>query len=407
MSIFNRRHSTGNIKYSIFSRQSSTVSLKYSILLALAWACGGAAPKPAATAAGTAFETLYRPAWASGFYIERRGDEKRLHVFNPWQGAENTELCYRLLPRATFADTMPANCIAVPVRRAVCLSTTHLAFIDYLGQTPTVVGLSGAGYVSSPTIRERVAGGLVHEVGYEEHLSYETIVSLQPDVLFAYGVNGEMKAVTDKLNGLGVRVVYLADYLEEHPLGKAEYMVAVAAFYQLEDTAAAAFGQIASAYEALAARGRAARERAPDARPRVIMNAPWRDAWYMPGEDSYMTKLMLDAGAQPLGVRRGRESRPVSLEAAYAYVLEADFWLHPNAMRSMSELKDTDRRFAAAPAVMNGKVYNNTRRATPAGGSDFWESGAVCPQVILQDLQHIFHPEWSPDYEPVYYEPLR
>jgi iron complex transport system substrate-binding protein len=262
--------------------------------------------------------------------------------------------------------------------------------------------VSGAGYVSNPQVGERVAGGLVHDVGYEELLSYETIVALQPDVVFAYGVNGEMKAVTDKLNDMGVRVVYLADYLEENALGKAEYLVAVAAFYQLEHEAADAFWQIAEAYEALAEQGRAAA-----VRPRVIMNAPWRDTWYMPGENNYMTKLLLDAGAQPIGIRRGRDSKPISLEAAYTYALQADYWLHPNALRSLQELKETDSRFARTPAILNRKVYNNTRRSTPYGGSDFWESGVVRPQVILQDLQHIFHPEWSPEYELVYYEPLR
>ncbi|MDR2361896.1 MAG: ABC transporter substrate-binding protein [Prevotellaceae bacterium] len=379
---------------------------KYLLILALLPALIGACDrikKPTIAESSAGFERLYQPAYASSFYIEQQGDEKWLHVFNPWQGAENTEMRYCLQLRETFADTLPVHYIPIPVRRAVCLSTTHIAFIDYLGQTSTIVGVSGAGYVSNPQVRERVASGLAHDVGYEDLLSYETIVALQPDVLFAYGVNGEMKAVTDKLNDMGVRVVYLADYLEENALGKAEYMVAVAAFYCLEHEAAGAFEQIAEAYETLAGQGRAAA-----VRPHVIMNAPWRDTWYMPGEDNYMTRLLLDAGAQPIGVRGGRDSKPVSLEAAYAYALQADYWLHPNALRSLQELREVDNRFVRVPAIINRKVYNNTRRSTPGGGSDFWESGVVHPQVILQDLQHLFHPEWSPaGYDPVYYEPLQ
>lgn len=375
--------------------------MKYYLLLAavaLLCACEGA-KKPAAGDAG--FTTLYRPLRASSFYLEKRGDEKRLHVFNPWQGAENTELLYSLLPRETFSDTLPMHCIPTPVRRAVCLSTTHIAFIDCIGQAATIVGASTTDYVSAPQVRERIAAGLVRDVGYETLLSYEAVASLQPDVVFAYGVDGEMNAVTDKLNEMGVRVVYLADYLEENALGKAEYMVAVAAFYNLEAVAAAAFRQLSVAYDSLAEKGRAAA-----VRPRVILNAPWRDAWYMPGKDNYMTQLLLDAGAEPVGVRSGRHSEPVGLETAYTCLLQADYWLHPNALRSLQELKEADSRFAAAPAIVHRKVYNNTRRSTPGGGSDFWESGAVRPQVVLQDLQHIFHPEWSPDYEPVYYEPL-
>ena len=36
------------------------------------------------------------------------------------------------------------------------------------------------------------------------------------------------------------------------------------------------------------------------------------------------------------------------------------------------------------------RIYNNTRRETPAGGNDFWESGCVHPSMILEDLVSIF-----------------
>lgn len=34
-------------------------------------------------------------------------------------------------------------------------------------------------------------------------------------------------------------------------------------------------------------------------------------------------------------------------------------------------------------------IYNNTLRTTPEGGNDFWESGAVRPDLILEDLRNI------------------
>ena len=36
------------------------------------------------------------------------------------------------------------------------------------------------------------------------------------------------------------------------------------------------------------------------------------------------------------------------------------------------------------------RVFNNNRRQTPSGGSDFWESGNVRPDRILRDLRTIF-----------------
>ncbi|MDR2801942.1 MAG: ABC transporter substrate-binding protein [Prevotellaceae bacterium] len=348
------------------------------------------------------FEIYYRPAYANGFYIEKKGGNKLLHVFNPWQGAENMELLYYLRPREQFHDSLPVNYIPTPAQRVICLSTSHIAFIDCIGQTATIAGVSGAGYITNPLICERLARGEIRDVGYEMLLSYETIAALQPDVVFAYGINGEMAAVTGKLNEMGIRVVYLADYLEETVLGKAEYMVAVAAFYQREDAAISHFSGIAESYEAIAGKVRTA-----TAQPKVIMNAPWRDTWYMPGKDNYINRLVSDAGAQIIGLRSGRNSAPLSLENAYTYAMQADYWLHPNAFRTLHELEAADARFVHTPSFVTKKIYNNTRRITSGGGSDFWESGVVQPDVVLKDLVRIFHPDIFPEHELVYYEQLQ
>jgi len=53
-------------------------------------------------------------------------------------------------------------------------------------------------------------------------------------------------------------------------------------------------------------------------------------------------------------------------------------------------------------------VYNNTKRLNPKGGNDFYEQGVMEPDVLLEDLQWIFHPELAPPgYAPVYYVRLR
>ena len=40
-------------------------------------------------------------------------------------------------------------------------------------------------------------------------------------------------------------------------------------------------------------------------------------------------------------------------------------------------------------------IYNNPLRTTPEGGNDFWESGAVRPDLILEDLIQVFHYDGS------------
>jgi iron complex transport system substrate-binding protein len=359
--------------------------------------CGNAGTTPQQA------EAYYTPQYAAGFYIEKQGADKLLHVKDPWQGAEQVNYTYRLCARGDSAALAASLMnIPVPVERAVCLSTTHLAFIDVLQETATVVGMSGLKYVSNPLVRERAAAGAVREVGFETGVYYEQVAMLKPDVVFAYGVAGEMRSVAEKLHAMGVRVVFIGDYLEENPLGKAETLLAFAAFYNKEDSAKIAFRHIAGEY--CAAKNKI--DTATACRPKVLLNAPWRSAWYVPGDRNYLTALVRDAGGEVLGCRQGRNSTPLSFEAAYRYAMQADYWLHPNNFNTLAELERNDPRFATIPAFRQHRVFNNTLRHTSGGGSDFWESGVVQPHIILRDMISILHPDLLPEHRLVYYKKL-
>ena len=51
---------------------------------------------------------------------------------------------------------------------------------------------------------------------------------MRPDVVLLYGVSAESTALTAKLRELHLPYLYLGDYTEQSPLGKAEWLVAVA-----------------------------------------------------------------------------------------------------------------------------------------------------------------------------------
>jgi iron complex transport system substrate-binding protein len=132
------------------------------------------------------------------------------------------------------------------------------------------------------------------------------------------------------------------------------------------------------------------------------MNVPYGDAWYIPGGDSYMSRLVRDAGGEVMGSRPGTAaSRVVSLEEAYKLSQSADIWLNPGPCRSREDLMAFHHSFRMFGPVEKGlPIYNNTLRVTPEGGNDFWESGSVRPDLILQDLIAIFsEPEDSLELE--------
>ena len=133
-------------------------------------------------------------------------------------------------------------------------------------------------------------------------------------------------------------------------------------------------------------------------RPRVMLNLPYRDTWFMPPKGSYMVQLIEDAGGEYLYQQNDTSSsKPISLEEALLLAMKADFWLNLGQMASMEEVCAAAPRFAKVDAVRFGRLYNNTKRTTESRGSDFWESGAVRPDIILEDLIKILHYEAPTD----------
>lgn len=334
-------------------------------------------------------DTLYSPRYASRFAVLAAGDGSSvLSVRNPWQGARGVSRQLFLSRGGERpAPGFEGGTVNVPMRRVVCMSSTHVAFIDALGETGTVKGVSGAGYVSNPLVRKAYGDGTVKDVGFDPSVNYEAIASLAPDVVLIYGVAGE-SSMSGKLSELGIPSVYVGDYLETDPLGKAEWLVAIGELYGKRRVAERIFDGIAGRYNGL--KDSVAAAGGP--RPTVMLNAPYRDVWFVPGDRSYMATLIRDAGGRYICEGTDDDiSRPLGGETAFLYASRADFWLNPNECRSLAELKAKNPKFSSVPAVSERRVYNCTGRSTPEGGCDFWESGALRADVVLEDIVRILN----------------
>ena len=358
--------------------------LLLSVAAALATACGG----PSGHALGDFTTEVYTPAYASGFDI--RGTEKDastlVTVRNPWQGGSNVEQHLLILRDGAKA---PANfdgqAVKAPVRHVVCMSSSHVAMFDAIGQVKRISGVSGIDYISNPYVQEHRFCGEVRDVGYDTNLNFELLAAMRPDQLLLYGVTGENTVITGKLRELGIPYIYIGDYVEESPLGKAEWLVLAAELCDLRAAGADTLQRIARDYQALKV------QPAPSTpRPRVMLNTPYRDTWFLPPTNSYMIRLIEDAGGEYIYTKNNSNtSVAVDLEEAYLLANAADYWLNVGPCNTLAELTSQNPKFADIPVVLNRRVYNNNRRQTPSGGSDFWESGVVRPDLVLRDLRTI------------------
>lgn len=358
------------------------IAVKIFIIAIIASLCACCAGGGAGSVAD--FTTVeYAPDHATGFSIASNSQGATLVcVTRPWQGDAIVEQRLAIFPSKELAEGYDGQYIVGAARRVVCMSTSHVAMLDAIGQVATVVGVSGKQYV----MNEKVARNPeVMDVGYDSNLDYETLIALSPDVVLMYGVTAENTAVTAKFRELGIPYLYLGDYTEQSPLGKAEWMVAVAEIVGCRERGTELFADVVARYEAV-------RDGVDvDCRPKVMFNLPYQDVWYMPSDDSYMVQLVEDAGGEYIykGKNPTGGSRGISLEEALLLVADADLWLNVGQCRSLDELRATAPHFAMSEVVSRGDVYNNNLRQTAAGGSDFWESAIVRPDVVLRDMVDI------------------
>jgi len=279
-----------------------------------------------------------------------------------------------LVSISPFDGSRDSLLIEHPYGRIICMSSSHVGFLEALGCDSVAVGVSGVGYLWGEKVRESAA-----EVGYDAALDYETVLKLDPDLVLAYSVSASVPPYVAKLRSLGVRVIIINEHLESHPLARAEYLRFIGALTGRLPQADSLFALIKESYLSTIVHVREPKK--------AILNIPYAGMWYVPGEDNYMSQLIRDAGGIVLGAQKGLSgSSVISLEEALALALQADVWLNPGSCRTKAQLYGLNDLFKRFPS----EIYNNNLRTVPSGGNDFWESGVVRPDLILSDLCNIF-----------------
>ncbi len=298
----------------------------------------------------------------------------------------------------SIADSIEVTC---KFNRIICMSSSYVAYLSAIGCDSVICGISGTDYISDTAVARRVRDGHISEVGSDSAPDYEKILSLHPDLVAAYSIPGS--GFIQHLKSLGIPVLTLNDYLENDPLGRASYIRIFGTLTGKERKADSVFTSVSKRYNEIK---QSVAQNMQTERTRVLVNIPYSDVWYIPGGDSYMSKLVNDAGGEILGAIPAQSaSGTISIEQAFELSQNADIWLNPGWCNSLQSLYGVNPLFASFGCSKN--VYNNTLRTSPNGGNDFWESGALHPELILSDLAQIFHPGILPNSPLNYYLRLK
>ncbi|HQW05484.1 MAG: ABC transporter substrate-binding protein [Flavobacteriales bacterium] len=334
---------------------------------------------------GTAVWGVIPNDHAKHFQLQVRGAERRLVVFGP-DGQQDT---LGIHPLMGVGQQPPAS----PLERVVLASTTHLPFIDALYCIDRVVGLAYTDRVRDPGIRERIEDGRIQEVGRADGLDRERLIAVDPQVVFdhPFGQAGKEKEFP--------ATIAVTEYLEDHPLGRAEWIRFFGMLLGKERTADSVYKAIAHRYEVAQNMSGHLAEK-----PLVLFGSQWEQRWWMPHGGSYMATLINDAGGRYWfsdSVSDGNIA--VSLEqvivaaesCSYFGVILAD----PGTV-DVDDLAGGDPRIAVLDAVRTGGFVGNSER------NDLFGKALLEPEVILKDLRCIFHPGSCAGYRPRYFFPV-
>lgn len=275
---------------------------------------------------------------------------------------------------------------------------------------PDVRYINTKTYVFSQAVRDRVDAGLLKELGTDEttFLTRYDLLRGNDDVdvsiIGTFETDGFVAASTGK--------PYLvnSEVHEQSPLGRAEWMKILGLL--LDDVSGATFGfeKIKKKYEDVKALVSKSQRR-----PSVVLNFPYSDftsgetIWAQPSEKQYITQILRDVNVDYRFMNDGKNTTNLlsiddivkNFKSARFYVNTGRFpaststTLEEFLKEASTDLdKDVSETSKKLDAVRCGNVWSNQKRITSDGlANDYFEAGAIHPEILLTDLAKIFHPE--------------
>ena len=264
---------------------------------------------------------------------------------------------YSLISLSPFDGSRDTLIISRPLSRLIVMSTSHIGFLRAIGGEDAIVGVSGAEYVFDSTVRARIGEGRILDIGYDASPDYERIMALKPELVLTYSVSPVKSQFLTKLESLGIRSFTVNEHLESHPLARASYVRLFGALTGNMSAADSVLAVVSKNYQALRDSVRAMMTvpgegpQSADAEQRIcarkiLVNIPYKDQWFIPGQENYLSHLVRDAGGEILGSEPGTSiSGQISVERAYSLSKEASLWLNVGWCRTLDQLLSVNPLF--------------------------------------------------------------
>lgn len=310
---------------------------------------------------------LFQPKYARGFLIVKSGKDTLIQF-----------LSHSDSPTVSYSVALST----INPERIALLSTTHSYFVNALGGMGNVCGVTYADRIQLENLQAQLASGKTQNLTSNGDVNLEDLLLLNPSVLFS--VPFESTPYQSKLPQS--TVIPTTEYLEEHPLGKAEWLYVFGYVLRKDVLARELFLEIESAYIGAAQGPSVDLPSGPSVRPRIFFATNNGSDWTVANNQSYWAILLKDAGAEYVGAsdEKGnlnfdKERMLFALNNADAYGELVYFPNTPNV--SLSQLHP---EFTQSGPFQHKKLF-----LCNAADNGFFDRALLEPHILLQELKKV------------------
>ena len=310
-------------------------------------------------------------------------------IDNPWKEGRVLHR-YRLVPSAA-TEPQPTGkddgftLVRVPLQRSVVFTSVHAALLQQLGASSQVAGVADLKYMKVPYVREGVARGTIEDCGDGMSPVIEKIIDVEADAILLSPF--ENSGGYGRLEDINIPLIECAEYMEQSPLARAEWIRFYGLLYDRQRQADSIFAIVDSNYGLLKKVATTSR-----INPTVLMDKQTGSVWYVPGGRSTIGRMLQDARCNyPYAADEHSGSLALPFESVLEKCGEADVWL----FRYDSEQPMTRARLMAEQPgyqqlqpVKTGRLYGCNVMT-----SMFYEESPFRPDYLLQDFIQILHPD--------------
>lgn len=320
--------------------------------------------------------------------MQRTAGYTLVTVGDPWKGGVLHR--YVLVPAEdSLPDDLPeGTLVRTPVKNALVYSSVHTSLLRELGALGAVRGVVDKQYFNDSTIAAGLAAGTITDCGNSMNPTVERVIEMQPDAIL---LSPYQDASYGQIAKMDIPIIECADYLEYDPLGRAEWVKFYGELMGKRAEADSLYNAVVNAYNNIKALAAGA-----ETRPTVVTEMVINGIWNVPGGQSYMARIIHDAGGEYLWADdTNTGSLALDFNQVLAVAQNADYWfIKWTNITSLKDLQGAYDLNKEMSAFKNKRVY-----VCDTDKTRFFDCIPFHPELLLREYAAILHPETFPDFQ--------